>query len=744
MRHLLVDGQGNFGSVDGDPPAAMRYTEVRMTKLASEMLADIDKETVDFGANYDDSLQEPLVLPNRFPNLLVNGSSGIAVGMATNIPPHNLGEVINATIALIRDPSLTIPQLMEHVPSPDFPTAGIIYGAEKLRTAYETGRGTIRVRGRAEVIEGKKTDHILITELPYQVNKANLLEKIAGLVRDKRIEGIADIRDESNRKGMRVVIALKRDANSDVILNRLYSLTALESSCGFNMLAIVNGQPKSLSLKELLEHFIDHRREVVTRRSRCELREAQKRFNVVFGLLAAIDSIDRIIAIIRASKDSATAKAALLKEKMALTPTFKEFCERVIDFDYEPGTAALAGGYVQLNERQAQAILDMRLARLTGLEREKLIAEAEELRETIQKLTAILSSDGLLLDVIVGELESVRAEYANPRRTEVVAQARSISVEDLIADEEMIVTVSHAGYVKRSPVDLYRSQRRGGRGKTAARTRDEDFVEEIFVASTHSYVLVFTDKGKVYWLKVHEIPQAGRAARGKPIVNLIKIAKGEKVAAVLPVREFNEGHFLVFTTAQGYIKKTDLMAFVKPRPSGLIALSIDEDDQLIGVGLTDGSQHIFMATRQGMAIRFPEENVRPMGRTARGVRAIKLKKAGDKVVGAVILADEHRSILTVTDRGYGKRTALEEYRLQTRGGSGIINSKVTDRTGQVAGVTVVNPETELMVVTNRGMMIRLKVSEISTMGRSTQGVRVITMDPKESVASIANVADNGE
>jgi DNA gyrase subunit A len=743
MRHLLVDGQGNFGSVDGDPPAAMRYTEVRMTKLTSEMLADLEKDTVDFGSNYDDSLQEPLVLPNRFPNLLVNGSSGIAVGMATNIPPHNLGEIISATIALIETPDLSVAQLMAHVPGPDFPTAGIIYGTEKLTAAYETGRGTIRIRGRVEVVEGPKNDRILITELPYQVNKANLLEKTAGLVRDKKIEGIQDIRDESNRVGMRVVIDLKRDANSDVILNRLYSLTALQSSFGFNMLAIVNGQPQTLSLKDLLEHFIVHRREVVTRRSRFELREAHKRFNVIFGLLAAIDSIDRIIKIIRGSKDSPSAKAALLEQRLELTPTFKTFCESVITFDFEQGGATLASGHISLNERQAQAILDMRLARLTGLEREKLVSEAEELREVIEHLSSILDSDELLLQVIVEELQSIHSEYANPRRTELVAHGRLMSVEDLIADEDMVITVSHTGYVKRTPVDLYSAQRRGGRGKTAARTRDEDFVEEMFVASTHSYVLVFTDRGKVYWLKVYEIPQIGRSGRGKPMVNLIKIAKAEKIAAVLPVREFCEGSFLVFVTALGYIKKTDIMAFDHPRPSGLKALSIDDNDQLISVGLTDGSQEILMGTRQGMAIRFPENNVRPMGRSARGVRAIKLKKEGDRVVGAVILSEDSPTLLTITDNGFGKRTPISDYRSQSRGGSGIISSKVTSRTGEVAGISSVSSDGELMVVTTKGMMIRVKIDEISVLGRSTQGVKIITTTAQEQVAGLAKVAENG-
>lgn len=741
MRHLLVDGQGNFGSVDGDHPAAMRYTEVRMSKLASEMLADIDKDTVDFQPNYDESLHEPQVMPARFPNLLINGSSGIAVGMATNIPPHNLEEVINGAIALVRRPTLTTAELMQLVPGPDFPTGGILYGTSGLVSAYETGRGVIQVRGRAAVEDSKRGERIVITEIPYQVNKTTLIEKVADMVREKRVDGISDIRDESDRDGMRIVIELKRDANADVILNHLYANTALQSSFGYNMLAIVNGQPRVLSLKELLKHFLDHRRDVVTRRSRFELREARKRFNILFGLLAAIDSIDRIITLIRAAPDQPRAKQALLDEALPISPAFRELCQNLITFGFPQGSDALAAGTVRLNELQAQAILDMRLARLTGLERDKLSSEAEELRQTIERLIAILGSESLLMDVIVGELEVIREEHKNPRRTELVHDARQMSVEDLIADEAMVVTVSHAGYVKRNPVQLYQAQRRGGRGKTAATTRDEDFVETIFVASTHTYVLIFTDRGKVYWLKVHEIPQAGRASRGKPIVNLIRVEKDERVAAVLPVKEFVDGQFLVMATAWGTIKKTDLMAFAHPRPSGLIALTIDEGDKLINVGLTDGQREILMLTRAGLSIRFPEDQVRPMGRSARGVRAITLKREGDAVVGMVIIEDSQPELLSVCDNGYGKRTPISEYRLQSRGGSGIINVKVTEKNGLVAGVCGVSPEDEVMVVTNRGMMIRTVVGQISLVGRATQGVRVITMNDAESVASVARIAE---
>jgi DNA gyrase subunit A len=744
LRHMLIDGQGNFGSVDGDSAAAMRYTESRMSKLASEMLADIDKETVDFGPNYDDSLEEPLVLPTRFPNLLVNGSSGIAVGMATNIAPHNLGEVVDGAIALIHNADMTVLDLMEHIPGPDFPTGGIVYGTGALRTAYETGRGIIHVRAKAEVVDNKGKDRIVVHELPYQVNKAHLVEKVAHLVRDKRIEGISDIRDESDRDGMRVVIECKKDAFGEVILNQLYRLTSLQTSFGYNMLAIVDGQPRVLSLKDMLRYFIDHRRDVVTRRCQFELREARKRFNTVFGLLAAIDSIDRIVEIIRAAKDQPEAKANIMAEKLPMSPAFTELCERLLTFDYETGKEAVASGHVTLNERQAQAILDMRLARLTGLERDKLANEAEELRDIIERLVSILSSDELLMQVIEGELVAVKEEYQNPRRTELVLHGREISAEDLVADEPCVVTVSHAGYVKRVPLDVYQAQNRGGRGKTAATTRSEDFVENIYVASTHSYVLIFTDQGKVYWLKVHEIPTGSRTSRGKPIVNLIKIDKGEKISAILPVREFEEGHYLMFATKLGYIKKTDMMSFAKPRSNGLIALTIDEEDTLINVVRTTGESDILVGTRMGMAIRFGEDDVRPMGRTARGVRAIKLKKEGDAVVGMVVPNEEAPDVLTICDNGYGKRTHMDEYRKQGRSGSGIISLKISERTGLVSGVVGVSDKDDIMVITSGGVMIRTSVDQISQLGRSTQGVRIINIDEGGNVASIARIVEPEE
>jgi DNA gyrase subunit A len=741
LRHMLVDGQGNFGSIDGDHAAAMRYTEVRMTRLAAEMLADIDKDTVDFGPNYDESLSEPRVMPARFPNLLVNGSSGIAVGMATNIAPHNLGEVIDATLALIDDPTLGTAELMQHVPGPDFPTGGIVYGTSGLHQAYETGRGVIHVRGRATMEEGRRGERIVITEIPYQVNKTTLIEKIADLVRERRVEGIADIRDESDRDGMRIVIELKRDTHGEVVLNQLYSNTALQSSFGYNMLAIVGGQPQVLSLKAILEHFLEHRRDVVTRRSRFELSEAQKRFNVVFGLLAADDSIDRIIEIVRAAPDQAAAKSTLMAEPLPSSPAFVALCEQLITFPYPQGEQAARGQAVQLSEAQAQAILDMRLARLTGLERDKLGSEAQVLRDTIERLSAILASEARLMHVIAEELRAVRDAFSDPRRTELVADARQISVEDLIADEPMVVTVSHMGYVKRSPQDAYQAQNRGGRGRTAATTREQDFVDNMFVASTHAYLLIFTDRGRVFWLKVHKIPLAGRTSRGKPIVNFIRTETGERIAAVLPVKTFAEGQFIVMCTSAGTIKKTDLMAFSNPRPSGLIALSIEPGDRLTHVGLTDGDREILLATKDGLAVRFSERHVRAMGRSARGVRAITFKHEGDAVVGMVIIDAALPQLLTVCENGYGKRTDLSEYRCQARGGSGTINIRVGGRNGQVSGVCGVAPEDEVMVVTNRGMMIRFSVGQVSLIGRGGQGVRVMSLGESEGVAQVARIME---
>jgi DNA gyrase subunit A len=705
-----------------------------------EMVRDIDKDTVDFAPNYDGRTQEPLILPSRFPNLLVNGSSGIAVGMATNIPPHNLHEVLNAAIALMRDPAATTHDLLQHVPGPDFPTGGIVYGTHGLRQAYETGRGTIQVRGRTHTEQGKRNDRLVITEIPYQLNKTSLIEKIADLVRDKRLTGIGDIRDESDREGMRVVIELRRDANSEVVLNQLYQLTPLQSSFGYNMVAIVSGQPQVLGLRRLLEHFLNHRRDVVTRRSRYELNEAQRRFNIVFGLLAAIDALDRIVALIRSAADQPTAKAALMHEPLPVTPAFAAMCRTLLSFDYPQGQEALERGILRLDADQAQAILDMRLARLTGLERGKLGTEADTLRQTIERLHAILGSQSLLSEVIVGELEAIQKEYSDSRRTELMQDARAISVEDLIADEPMVVTVSNAGYVKRNPIDLYQAQRRGGRGKTAATTRAEDFVENMFVASTHAYVLVFTDRGRVFWLKVHEIPQAGRTSRGKPIVNLINIAADERVAALLPVKTFAEGEYILMCTERGVVKKTDLMMFASPRSAGLQAVRIDAGDRLIHAGVTDGQREILLATRHGMAVRFNESDVRAMGRTARGVRGLTFRIADDTVVGMVISNPARPHVLTVCDNGFGRRASLQDYRLTRRGGLGVINIKAA-RNGLVAAVSGVDDATEVMLVTNRGMMIRFAVNQLAVHTRAAQGVRVIRMNEGEVVAQVARLAE---
>ncbi len=744
LRYPLIDGQGNFGSVDGDPAAAYRYTESRLEKLADYLLADIDKETVEWAPNFDDSTVEPTVLPSRFPNLLVNGSAGIAVGMATNIPPHNMGEVISAAVHLVRNPRATVAELMRFIPGPDFPTFGMILGRDGIRQAYETGRGSITIRARASVEVHPKTEResIVVTEIPYQVNKARLVESIAYLVREKRIEGISDLRDESSREGMRVVVELKRDAVAQVVLNNLYQHTTLQTTFGVMLLAIDGGQPRILSLKQMLERFVAHRSDVVTRRTRFELKQARAREHILLGLQIALDHIDEIIELIKKAPDRETAREGL-------TSRFG------------------------LSEIQVKAILEMQLQRLTGLERQKILDELAEVQKLITRLREILSSEKVLLDVIVAELEEVKELFTDERRTEILGAAADLDVEDLIKDEEMVVTVSHAGYVKRNPISLYRAQRRGGKGKTGTATRDEDFVESLFVASTHSYILIFSDKGKVYWLKVHEVPQAGRAARGKPIVNLVQLAQGEKVAAILPVRELPApggasgaveadgegegegegappgaaGAFVFAATRRGLVKKTPLAAYSRPRPSGIIALSIEEGDSLISVRITDGHGHILLSTAQGMAIRFEESEVRPTGRSAYGVKGIALDK-GDEVVSAESLPPTQEgevaaTILSVTANGYGKRTGLSEYRIQMRGGRGIITIKATERNGPVVAALPVVEADEVMLITNRGMLIRMPAGQISLIGRNTQGVRLISLESREEqVAGVARVAEN--
>jgi len=713
MRYPLIDGQGNFGSVDGDPAAAMRYTEIRMARIASELLAGIDKETVEFSPNYDETLKEPRVLPARLPNLLLNGSSGIAVGMTTNIPPHNLHEIANATIALIVDPAISVLKLMQHVPGPDFPTAGFIHGKAAIREAYETGKGVLQVRARALTEVDKRTGRIsiIVTEIPFQVNKARLLERIAELVNEKRIEGISDLRDESDRQGMRIVVELKRDAVPEIVLNQLYKMTPMQESFGMIMLAIVENRPRLLSLKEMLQQFVAHRHEVVTRRTIFDLRKAEDRLHILEGLKIALENLDAVIQLIRKSPNPSTAKEGLIA-------TFA------------------------LSELQAQAILDMRLQRLTGLERDKILEEYREVEAMIARLRAILADEREVSKIIVEELRELKEMYGDIRRTEIVEHVGDISIEDMIADEDMAVTISHEGYIKRNPVSLYRAQRRGGKGKIGTTTRAEDFVEHLFIASTHSYILFFTTIGKVYWIKVHEVPQAGRVARGKAIVNLLDLGPDEKISAFLPVREFRENHFVLFATKQGVVKKTDLMAYANPRPSGIIAIGLDTGDEVIDVRLTDGKQEVILTTRDGQSIRFREDEVRSMGRGAAGVKGITLE-SNDEVVSLEILSPG-ASVLTVAENGYGKRTDIAEYRVQARGGKGIITMKATDRTGCVIGVQQVTDDDNLMLVTSIGKIIRLRVADIRVIGRNTQGVRLIDIEEGERVVSLARLAEQEE
>ncbi|KFA92007.1 DNA gyrase subunit A [Archangium violaceum] len=761
LRYLLVDGQGNFGSVDGDSPAAMRYTEVRMDRLAEEMLSDIDKETVDFGPNYDDSTVEPLVLPSKFPNLLVNGSTGIAVGMTTNIPPHNMTEVLDGTLHLIDHPETTVRELMQFIPGPDFPTAGFISGREGIIRAYETGRGQITLRARTEIETSKKGDReaIIVTEIPYQVNKARLIEKIADLVREKKLEGISDIRDESDRQGMRIVIELKRDAMSAVVLNNLFANTPLETTFGAVMLAIDGGQPRTLTLKELLERFISHRRDVVTRRSRFELRKARARRHIVEGLLVAQDLIDLVVSLIRASKDPDEARWGLMN---ILSPALYEHerFKNLQRIDYEkakaqmellvsraraevPSYSGLEHKYEGLgfSEEQAKNILEMRLQRLTGLQREELFRELVDLIREILRLEDILANESSLLNVIKTELKEIRERYGDKRRTEITGAVDEITSEDLIAEETMVVTLSHTGYVKRSPLSEYRAQKRGGRGKTGATTKEDDFVTDLFVASTHAFLMPITNKGRLYSLKVHEIPSAGRTSRGKAIVNLVQFGEGERLAQVLVTREFVENQFVFFVTKRGVVKRTDLSAFANVRASGIIALGIDEGDELVAVKITDGTKDILLSTATGMSIRFPEEEVRSMGRQAYGVKGITLEE-GDEVVGADVV-EKDTTILTVTENGYGKRTEESEYRQQGRGGKGIIDIKATERNGKVVGLVQVTDKDEVMLVTNGGMLIRMKAKEISVIGRNTQGVRLIALESAdEKVTGISKLPES--
>src|SRR5688572_3055509 len=740
MRYRLVDGQGNFGSLDGDNPAAMRYTEIRLTRLAEELMRDdIDKETIDWVPNYDGSLSEPSVLPAKFPNLLVNGSSGIAVGMATNIPPHNLGEVIDACLMMIDKPETDVAELMTVLPGPDFPTAGYIHGLTGIRDAYTTGRGIIQVRAKAAIETQKKSDkqQIVVTEVPYMTNKARLLEKIAELVKDKRIEGISDLRDESDREGIRIVIELKRDAIAEIVLNNLYRNTQMQTTFGIIFLAIVNNKPEIMPLASILRHFIEHRKEIVVRRTRFELRKAEERAHVLEGLVKALDVLDQLISLIRSSRTPDDAKQGLISNW-------------------------------QFSAIQAQAILEMRLQRLTGLEREKLIAEYRDVLATIARLKEILASEKLVLEIISNELREIKEAYDDTRRTEIIPDTNEISIEDLVADEDMVITVSRGGYIKRSPLSLYRAQNRGGKGRIGMQTKEEDIVEHLFVASTHAYVLVFTDRGRMYWLKVHQIPEVGSNARGKAIVNLLPLDQNESVRALLTTRDFSEGKYVVMATRGGKIKKTELAAFSNVRASGIIAIDINEGDDLYAVRLSDGSSDIFVGTQRGMAIRFNESDVRPMGRGAAGVRAVGLRE-GDFVVemdvlpAGVIVEDDAETevepstdetvevagdsrgyIFTVTEKGFGKRTPVSAYPTKRRGGFGVIDIKTTERNGLVAGMAVVNEEDQVLLITEQGMIIRVPVSSIRSINRNTQGVRVINLDENDIVVAAVKVVDRDQ
>ncbi|APZ42805.1 DNA gyrase subunit A [Acidihalobacter ferrooxydans] len=747
LRYMLVDGQGNFGSVDGDPAAAMRYTEVRMARITHELLADIDKETVDFTPNYDGSEHEPSVLPAKIPNLLINGSAGIAVGMATNIPPHNLGEVIDACVALIDTPEIDIDGLMQYLPGPDFPTAGIINGARGIVEAYKTGRGRIYIRARSHVETDKHSgrEAIIVTELPYQVNKARLLEKIAELVKDKKLDGIAALRDESDKDGMRMVVEVKRGEMAEVVLNNLFQHTQMQNVFGINMVALADGQPRLLDLKTMLDAFLRHRREVVTRRTLYDLRKARERAHILEGQAVALANIDEVIALIRASANPAEAKAALVARAWApgavqdMLARAGAEASRPDDLGAEFGLKA--DGY-HLSETQAQAILDLRLHRLTGLEQGKIVDEFKALLEKIADLLDILSSPGRLMQVIRDELTAIREQFNDARRSEIVQRHVDLTLEDLITEEDVVVTLSHAGYAKAQPVDSYRAQRRGGRGKTATRMREEDFIDRLFVANTHDTLLCFSSRGRVYWLKVYELPQAGRGARGKPIVNLLPLEDGERINAVLPIREFTEDRYIFMATASGTVKKTPLMNFSRPRSAGIIAVDLREDDYLIGVAITDGQQDIMLFTSAGKAIRFSEADVRAMGRTACGVRGVRL--FDDQRVISLIVADPEAKVLIATENGYGKRTAVTDFPHRGRGGQGVIAIQSTPRNGAVVGAVQVADEDEAMLITNGGTLVRTPVDGVSVIGRNTQGVTLMRMDKGEKLVELARIEPIGE
>ena len=747
LRYVLVDGQGNFGSVDGDAPAAMRYTEVRMSKIAHELLEDLDKETVDFVPNYDGAEFEPTVLPTLIPNLLVNGSSGIAVGMATNIPPHNLSEVISACLALIDNENLTIQELMQHIPGPDFPTAGIINGSSGIHEAYRTGRGRIYMRARTHIETDEKSGQhtIIVTELPYQVNKARLLEKIAELVKDKKLTGIRELRDESDKDGMRMVIELRRGEVPEVILNNLYQQTAMQNVFGINMVALDNNQPRLMNLKEILEAFVEHRRDVVTRRTLFDLRKARKRAHILEGLAISLANIDPIIALIKQSQTPAEAKEGLLgqvwKPGLVVDMLSRAGSDASRPDDLSKEFGLTEEGY-RLTEVQAQAILDLRLQKLTGLEQDKIIKEYEELLEKIIDLLDILARPERLMQVIREELTLVKDQYGDERRTEIIEDHQNLSMEDLITEEDVVVTLSHEGYAKSQPIDTYRSQRRGGKGKSATNMKDQDFIDKLFIASTHDTILCFSSRGRLYWLKVYELPQATRVARGKPIINLLPLEEGERINAILPIREYSEDKFVFMATADGTVKKTSLKDFSRPRASGIIAIDLVDGNPLVGVELTDGNQDAMLFSSSGKSIRFNESDVRAMGRTARGVRGIKL--AEDHKVTSLIIVEDDTSVLTATENGYGKRTAISDYPVQARGGQGVISIQTSERNGNAVGAVMVHEDNEIMLISDQGTLIRTPVADVSVMGRNTQGVRLVSLGEEESLVSLERIVEYKE
>ncbi len=750
LRYPIIDGQGNFGSVDGDSPAAMRYTEIRLQKIAHEILADLEKDTVDFGPNYDESETQPLVMPTRFPNLLVNGSSGIAVGMATNIPPHNLTEVINGCIAMIDNPDVSVEELMEHIPGPDFPTSGFINGNSGILDAYKTGRGKIYMRSRThiETNESNGKQSIVIDELPYMVNKARLIEKIAELVKNKKVEGITAIRDESDKSGMRAVIELRRGEVAEVILNQLFQQTQLQTVFGINMVALINNQPKLFNLKEMLHEFVRHRCEVVTRRSIFDLRKSRARAHTLEGLALAISNIDEMIELIKTSANPAEAKVRMLEKvwKSADVQAMIDAAGSVscLPDDMDSTRYGLLDDGYHLSEVQAQAILDLRLHRLTGLEQQKIRDEYEEVLLRIAELIEILENPDRLMEVIREELEEIRDKYGDERRTEIIARKLDLSLEDLIAEEDLVVTLSHEGYAKSQPLSDYRAQRRGGKGKSAAKTKDDDFVEKLFVANTHDTILCFSSRGKVYWLKVYQLPQAGRAAKGKPLVNLLPLEGDESITAILPVKGFEDGKFVFMATSDGTVKKTSLEQFSRPRANGIIALDLRDDNQLVGVGLTEGNQDVMLFSTSGKAIRFAEQDVREMGRTARGVRGIRMD--ADHRVNSMVITDNdsEATILTATEKGYGKRTKLSDYSCQGRGGMGSISIQVTERNGRSVGALLVEDSDEAMLITNGGTLVRTRMSEISVIGRNTQGVRLINVGGDELLISVEKVVESDD